>query len=91
MHPRAIRTARRHGLDLSHACPVHVNDVVRDDDLVISVCDNAHEYLPATSQRLHWSVPDPARVDTDEAFELAYTDISERIDRLIPVLSGGSE
>jgi protein-tyrosine-phosphatase len=70
---------------------VHVNDVIGDGDLVISVCDTAHEHLAAAGQRLHWSVPDPARVDTDEAFEQAYTDISDRIDRLIPVLSGGTK
>jgi protein-tyrosine-phosphatase len=70
---------------------VHVNDVFRDGDLVISVCDNAYEQLAAAGQRLHWSVPDPARVDTDKAFEQAYKDISDRIDRLIPVLSGGTK
>jgi len=88
VHPRAVRIGRRHGLNLSRARPVHVIDVVRDGDLVISVCDNAHERLTTTGPRLHWSVPDPARVDTDEAFELVYADISDRIDRLLPVLSG---
>jgi hypothetical protein len=29
-------------------------------------------------------------VDTDEAFESAYADLSDRVDRLLPVLSGGS-
>jgi protein-tyrosine-phosphatase len=91
VHPRAVRVARRHGLDLSRARPVHVRDVVGDGDLVISVCDNAHEHLPVAGRQLHWSVPDPARVDTNEAFELAYADISERIDRLLPVLSGGTK
>ena len=33
----------------------------RDGDLVITVCDNAHEEL-GTSPALHWSVPDPVRV-----------------------------
>jgi hypothetical protein len=31
-------------------------------------------------------VPDPVRVDTDDAFEAAYTDLADRIDRLAPVL-----
>jgi hypothetical protein len=29
-------------------------------------------------------MPDPVRVDTDDAFEAAYTDIAGRIDRLVP-------
>jgi protein-tyrosine-phosphatase len=57
---------------------------------VVSVCDNAHEHLAGVEPRPHRSVPDPARVDTDEAFEAAYADLSDRIDRLVPALPGGS-
>jgi protein-tyrosine-phosphatase/DNA-binding transcriptional ArsR family regulator len=89
VHPRAVRVGRRHGLNLTGARPVHVEDVARADDLVVSVCDNAHEHLSIPGPRLHWSVPDPARVDTDAAFESAYADIAERIDRLVPALLGG--
>ncbi|MCY9555872.1 hypothetical protein M5W98_30200 [Paenibacillus apiarius] len=57
----------------------------RDDDLVIAVCDNAHEELTGPVRpRLHWSVPDPVRIDTDEAFEAAYADLADRVDRLAP-------
>jgi ArsR family transcriptional regulator, arsenate/arsenite/antimonite-responsive transcriptional repressor / arsenate reductase (thioredoxin) len=89
VHPRALSVARRHGLDLDGARTSRVFEVVRRDDLVIAVCDNAHESLPADQPRLHWSVPDPARVDTDDAFEDAYTDLAERVDRLIPTLVSG--
>ncbi|MEV4619032.1 ArsR family transcriptional regulator [Asanoa sp. NPDC049573] len=88
VHPRAVEVARRHGLDLGDARPAGVTTVVRADDLVISVCDNAHEHLAGTASQLHWSVPDPARSDTDEAFERAYSDIAARVDRLVPVLNG---
>jgi ArsR family transcriptional regulator, arsenate/arsenite/antimonite-responsive transcriptional repressor / arsenate reductase (thioredoxin) len=90
VHPRAVTVGRRHGLNLRGSRPVHLDDVLRPGDLVVSVCDTAHEHLTAVRPQLHWSVPDPARVDTDEAFEAAYTDLSDRIDRLVPVLSGGS-
>lgn len=86
IHPRALRTAERHGLVVAHARPVHLIDVVRSDDLVIAVCDNAHENLDDNAAHLHWSVPDPAPVDTDEAFEAAYSDLAERIDRLAPAV-----
>jgi protein-tyrosine-phosphatase len=87
-NPRAVRVARKHGLDPSGWRTAHVRDVVERDDLVIAVCDIAYEHLPADSRpRLHWAVPDPAAVDTDAAFEAAYTEIADRIDRLAPVLS----
>jgi protein-tyrosine-phosphatase/DNA-binding MarR family transcriptional regulator len=92
VHPRAVRLARRHGLTLQRARPVHIADVVRRDDLVIAVCDNAHEHLDdQPRRRLHWSVPDPARADTDEAFEAAYVDLAGRIDRLAPTVTLGSQ
>jgi protein-tyrosine-phosphatase len=93
VHPRAVRVAHRHGIALTGLRPAHVTDVVRDDDLVIAVCDNAHEQLTsgaAPPRRLHWSVPDPAAVDTDAAFEAAYTDLASRIDRLAPILTQGA-
>ncbi|MFG3299730.1 helix-turn-helix domain-containing protein [Micromonospora chersina] len=85
VHPRALAVAHRHDLDLDPVGTAHVNDIVRDDDLVIAVCDNAHEELTGPVRpRLHWSVPDPVRVDTDEAFEAAYADLADRVDRLAP-------
>lgn len=87
VHSRAVRTARRHGLDLDHTRPRRLTETVRGDDLLISVCDNAHEQLALTGRHLHWSVPDPAPTGTDAAFESAYTDLAGRIARLAPVLA----
>lgn len=84
VHRRATATARRHHLSLS-GTTAHVDDVVGDGDLIVAVCDQAHEEL-ATSSRteraMHWSVPDPVRIDTNEAFETAFTDIQGRVHRL---------
>lgn len=85
VHPRAVAVARSHGLSLASARTSRVDEVLHDGDLVVAVCDNAHEQL-GDRDRLHWSVPDPARVDTDDAFEQAFHDISCRIDRLVPVV-----
>jgi protein-tyrosine-phosphatase len=88
VHLRAVRVARRHGLTLQSANTAHIRNVLRDDDLVVAVCDNAHEHLTGhPGPRLHWSVPDPAPTDTEAAFEAAYTDIATRIDRLAPALT----
>ena len=56
-------------------------EVVRDDDLVIAVCDNVYETLDPRPN-LHWSIPDPVPVNTDAAFEAAYADLAGRIDRM---------
>jgi len=88
VHPRAVKVAHRHGLALDPTRTANVTDVVHDGDLVIAVCDNAHEDLTGgVRPRLHWSVPDPIRLDTDAAFEAAYTDLAGRIDRLAPAVA----
>jgi protein-tyrosine-phosphatase/DNA-binding HxlR family transcriptional regulator len=88
VHPRAVKVAHRHGLALDATATAHVDDVVDEGDLVIAVCDNAHEDLTGPVRpQLHWSVPDPVRAGTDAAFEAAYTDLDERIGRLAQVVS----
>ncbi len=89
VHPLAVAAARGHGLSLGRARTAHVAEVLRPGDLVVAVCDTAHEQLDV--DRLHWSVPDPARAGTDEAFDRAFTDLADRVDRLAPAVqpSGG--
>jgi protein-tyrosine-phosphatase/DNA-binding HxlR family transcriptional regulator len=92
VHPRAIKVAHRHGLELDPTGTSDVSEVVHDGDLLIAVCDNAHEDLTGPVRpRLHWSVPDPVRIGTDAAFEAAYTDIAGRIDRIAPAVSRHAE
>jgi protein-tyrosine-phosphatase/DNA-binding HxlR family transcriptional regulator len=86
VHPRAVKVAHRHGLNIDATGTAHVADVVHDGDLIIAVCDNAHEDLTGEVRpALHWSVPDPIKVGTDAAFEAAYTDLASRIDRIAPL------
>jgi ArsR family transcriptional regulator, arsenate/arsenite/antimonite-responsive transcriptional repressor / arsenate reductase (thioredoxin) len=83
VHPGAVATARRHRLHLGAGRPVHVSGVLRPGDLVVAVCDAAHEHLGArAAERLHWSVPDPVRIGTAEAFEHAVVDLADRVGRL---------
>ena len=77
-----MKVAKRHGLRLDPTGTSHVSDVVRDDDLIVAVCDNAHEELAHALPRLHWSIPDPVPINTNAAFERAYTDINRRIHHL---------
>jgi len=87
VHPGAVRVGRRHGLDLTAARPRLATDVLTGDELVIAVCDRAYEE-GNSSQPLHWSVPDPARAETTDAFENAYKDIAGRITRLAAGFEG---
>lgn len=79
----AIDVARRHGLGLADLPPRRLDQVAGDGDFVVTVCDNAHEELTILGG-VHWSVPDPLRNNTEEAFEAAFTDISHRVNDLAP-------
>jgi protein-tyrosine-phosphatase/DNA-binding transcriptional ArsR family regulator len=82
VHPRAIAVAQRHGLRIERDRPEPLDAVLQKDDLIVAVCDNAHEELGPTLPRLHWSIPDPVRVNTNAAFDHAYTDINRRVHHL---------
>ncbi|MGH8878245.1 MAG: ArsR family transcriptional regulator [Stackebrandtia sp.] len=87
VHPLTVSVASRHGLRLPSGETAHVSDVAEADDLVIVVCDSAHESMPHRARQLHWSVPDPVLLNTDIAFESAFADVSQRVNRLAPMLA----
>jgi protein-tyrosine-phosphatase len=79
----AIEVARRHGVDLADLPPRRLEQVAGEGDFVVTVCDNAHEELAGLGGA-HWSVPDPLRLGTEDAFEKAFGDIAARISNLAP-------
>jgi protein-tyrosine-phosphatase/DNA-binding transcriptional ArsR family regulator len=81
VHPDAVAAARRRNLPMRPRRPRHVDDVLRPTDLVIAVCDNAHEELPTDLRRLHWSIPDPVRAARRNAFDETLNDLTDRISR----------
>lgn len=87
--PGARAAAKRHGLRLVNDTPTHLDDVLRDDDLVITVCDNAHEEL-AGRDAVHWAIADPVAVNTTAAYDDAVIDLSRRIITLAAVTSADS-
>jgi ArsR family transcriptional regulator, arsenate/arsenite/antimonite-responsive transcriptional repressor / arsenate reductase (thioredoxin) len=86
VHPDAVAAARRRNLPMRPRRPRQLGDVLRPTDLVIAVCDNAHEELPADLHRLHWSIPDPVRASGRDAFDMALDDLTDRIDRFTRTL-----
>ncbi|WP_438353996.1 helix-turn-helix domain-containing protein [Microbacterium sp. CJ88] len=89
IEPGAIATARRHDLALAASKPRNLQDVVDVDDLIITVCDTAHEEVGGLAQ-LHWSIPDPVRDGTDAAFDAAFDDIADRVAALAPHIESTS-
>jgi protein-tyrosine-phosphatase/DNA-binding HxlR family transcriptional regulator len=86
----AVAAAKQHRLRLStRTRPLHLHDVQRPGDLVITVCDRAREEL-ADDVDLHWSVPDPVPAGTPHAFEVAVRDLDDRIHGLADRLSAAS-
>lgn len=75
----AVAAARRAGLDLSDACPRSLDDVAARPDLVVTVCDRAHEQLDPAEGWLHWSVPDPVATGTAAAFDATVAELRSRI------------
>jgi protein-tyrosine-phosphatase/DNA-binding transcriptional ArsR family regulator len=91
VHPGAVAAARRHAIAMNASTPRRAADVLRPDDLVITVCDQAHEELDAVPGAAHWSVADPARDGGESAFDTAVTDLAGRISRLAPTVRPTTE
>ena len=75
VRPEAIAVMSELGIDLSSHRSKHVREFDGQQfDYVITVCDNANEscpIFPAETERIHWSVPDPAAVEGSETERLA--------------------
>jgi protein-tyrosine-phosphatase/DNA-binding HxlR family transcriptional regulator len=84
--PGAIDVARRHQLPLPRRRPRHISGTREDGDLVITVCDLAHEELGELAA-LHWSVPDPVPSGDADSFDTALDELSQRVGQLAPRLA----
>lgn len=84
----AAAAAERRGLNLASAQPGPIPER-RARDLLITVCDRAHEELkdePDDRPHLHWSIPDPAAAVEPDAFDLAADLLDDRIRGLAPMV-----
>jgi protein-tyrosine-phosphatase/DNA-binding transcriptional ArsR family regulator len=82
VHPGAIAAARRRGVELGDVAPQHIDLVADRSDLVVTVCDQAHEELGPSQEWLHWSVPDPVTKGSAAAFDAARDDLQRRVEAL---------
>ena len=70
LNPLAIKVCNELGLDLSKHTSKHINTLKTITfDLVVTVCDHAHEQCPifiSSAQRVHHSFPDPPKLVKQE-------------------------
>lgn len=90
VHPGAVAAAARLDLDLTTAAPRQLGpDELDRAELVITVCDRAHEEMTLPAAALHWSIPDPvdAEIDPDgtDPFDLAAALLDRRISATVAV------
>ena len=83
INPGAVATARRHDLELPDVAPRLLPDALDDGDLVITVCDRAHEELGQAAWA-HWSIPDPVPTGSAAAFDGAHQALAERVSAVAP-------
>ena len=86
VEPGAVAAAQRHRLPLPLPRPCKVSDVLQDGDLVITVCDMAHEEL-GSLVAVHWSVRDPVRAGDPGSFDAALAELGHRVGLLAPRLT----
>ena len=79
INPGAVAAGRRAGVDLTAARPRHLDDVGALPELVVTVCDRAHEELDPPPDWLHWSLPDPVEAGTKDAFDATVRELRDRI------------
>ena len=75
VNPLAVK-ALEPTIDISHQRSKHLDEFIHQRfDYVITLCDRAREecpIFPGHPERIHWSFPDPAQVEGDQAREAAF-------------------
>jgi protein-tyrosine-phosphatase len=87
--PGAIAAAQRNQVPLPRLRPRHLSEVQEDGDLLITVCDLAHEEL-GTAATVHWSVPDPVMAGDPGSFDAVLAELGRRVALLAPRLADAS-
>jgi arsenate reductase (thioredoxin) len=91
VRPEAIQVMREIGIDISQQQSKSIDEFLNQQfDYVITVCESANAQCPeflVKTQRLHWSIEDPAAVQGDSsrlaAFRRARNEIGERLKEFV--------
>lgn len=91
VRPEAIAAMREIGIDISRHRSKSVDEFAGQQfDYVITVCEHANQQcpmFPGKTERIHWSIADPASVSGDDetrlaAFRSARDELRERLKAL---------
>jgi arsenate reductase len=94
VNPLAIRVLEEAGIATDGLRSKSVNEFLHQRfDYVITVCDDARDacpVFPGARESMHWSYPDPARVEGTEeqrlaAFRAVLTGLGQRIHTFLPL------
>lgn len=91
VHPKATETLVNHGIKSNAPRSKSWNEFKSESiDLVITVCNKAASEscpsFPGNPKKLHWSIPDPAKVkgsvmQINTAFEEVFRQLKQRIEK----------
>jgi len=88
VHPLAVAAMKGRGIDIRSGRSKSVNEFANQEfDLVVTVCDHAHEacpVFPGAKERQHWPFDDPADAEgLDEDKMLAFRRVRDQIEQRI--------
>jgi arsenate reductase (thioredoxin) len=89
LHPLAVAALAEQGIDISRHRAKGLEAIPLDQvDTIVMLCaEEICPFVPGTVARLHWPLPDPARVEGSEAERLAaFRAARDRLKALIPQL-----
>jgi arsenate reductase (thioredoxin) len=95
VRPQAIDVMNEIGIDISGQTSKTLHRYLSERwDYVITVCDDANEscpVFPGTSDRSHWSFPDPSKATGTDAEKLAvYRDVRDQIARRMRIFAAAA-
>ena len=94
VNPLALRVLEENGIAADGLYSKSVNEFLGQRfDYVITVCDDARDacpVFPGVHESMHWSFPDPAKVEGTEeerlaAFRSVLTGLGQRIHQFLPI------
>ena len=92
LHPIAVAALAEQGIDISHQRAKGLAAIPLDKvDTIVTLCaEEVCPIVPGKVRRLHWPLPDPARVEGSEAERLAaFRAARDELKRLLPQLWAG--
>jgi arsenate reductase len=89
LHPLAVAALAEVGIDISRQRAKGLSDItLADVDTVVTLCaEEVCPVVPGGVRRIHWPLPDPARVAGSDAERLAaFRAARDRLRQLLPTL-----